>query len=229
MKYKKIPLALVVWIAVIVSQLGVAAAPLPVGDVPITGTTAAVQPGLTGLILEEIFTPYDFFVSQLHLTGMVQSRVVRSSLSGTLDFYWRIIPDATSVGDIYAFRIGGFPEMLSDANWRSDDLGGVGPQVARNFGSGHVNFLFTPPVFDPGTVNIGLHPTDSSRFFFVRTDATAYGRVGVYDFVSGPTDGISGLYTTFAPVPEPSTIGLAVLGILGLVASHCFPRKIKGD
>jgi len=227
MKYKMIPLPLAIWIAVIVSQSGVAAAALPVGDVLITGTSAAAQPGLAGIILEETFTPYDFYGSELHVTGMLQSRVVRSSLTGTLDFYWRVIPDAASTGDIYAFRVGGFPLMLLDANWRIDDLGSVGPQVARNFGSGNVNFLFTPAVYTPGTVGIGLHPADSSRFFFLRTDATAYGRVGIYDLLSD--DGISELFTTFAPVPEPSTLGLGALGILGLIARHWFARQKKAE
>ena len=169
---------------------------LPVGDNPITGTTVAAQPALAGAILEDTFTPYDFSGAGGHLTGQVESRVVRSSLTGTLDFYWRVIPDATSIGDIYAFRIGIFAGVL-DANWRSDDSGNVAPQIARHFGGGYVNYLFSE-------VGPGVGPSDSSRFFFLSTDTTAYARVGIYDLLSTPGDAVSPLFRTFAPVPTLS-------------------------
>ena len=191
-------------------------APLPFGDNLITGTSVAAQPSLAGPVLEDIFTPYNFSGGGATFRGVVESRVVRSTLNGTLDFYWRIIPDVTSTRGIDALRMV-WPNspagVVLDANWRSDDLGNVAPNTARNFDPtpnlnvAAVNFLF------PGT---GVGPTDSSRFFFDRTDATAYDRSGFYDLLCDAVGAVSPEFTTFAPIPEPSAVALAALGMLGL-------------
>jgi len=162
-----------------------------VGDTSITGTTVPAQPELAGLVLEDILTPYNFSGAGETVKGVVQSRVVRSSVDGTLDFYWRIIPDASSTGSLTAFRMGGFDDFVYDANWRIDGLGDVAPDIARNFGGGFVNFLFPDP---------GVGPTNTSKFFFIDTKATNYAKVGSYDLLCAPNDCISGLFTTFAPV-----------------------------
>src|SRR5689334_19336252 len=100
------------------------AAPLPVGDTVITGTTVAAQPELAGTIIEDVLTPYSFTGDGgLVLTGNVQNRVVRSDVDGTLDFYWRIIPDTNSTGHVIAFRVSGFGDSVWDANFRTDGEG----------------------------------------------------------------------------------------------------------
>ena len=218
MKFKISPQMFPVGLFVFSLPFGIWAAPLPFGDNPMTGTSVATQPSLAGSILEDIFTPYSFSGAGATVSGMVESRVVRSTLNGTLDFYWRIIPDATSTAGIAALRMVWSAGVIQDANWRSDDLGNVAPGTARNFdihSGAAVNFLFSDP---------GVGPTDSSRFFFVRTDATAYDRSGFYDLLWAPLDCLSSQYATFAPVPEPSTLGLASLGILGLFAKLFLAR-----
>jgi len=167
------------------------AAPLPVGDTPITGTTVAAQPELAGVILTDVAVPYEFSGAGYTVRGVIQNSVVRSSVDGTLDFYWRIIPDPSSTGSIGAFRVTGFDGFVYDANWRIDGLGDVAPNIVRNFGDGSVNFLFPEP---------GVGPTNTSVFFFIDTLATNYDKGGNYDLLCAPLDCVSPLFTAFAPV-----------------------------
>ena len=192
------------------------AVPLPLGDTPISGTTAALRPELAGTVLEDVIQPYGFINSTgtLAMFGTVQNRVVRSDVDGTLDFYWRIVPTPNPIlnpitqdGEIVAFRVNGFGGDALDGDWRIDGSGNVPPQIARNFGGGSVNFLF-----DPG-VRVG----EESRFFFLDTTATSYAKVGHYDLLGAPTGSISPLFDTFVPVPEPVTMSLLASGALAML------------
>lgn len=200
-----------------------AALPEPVGeyvDVTLLGTTAADRPELAGTVIEDVLKPYSFSGAGEVLTGRIQNRVVQS-VDGTLDFYWRIIPDAydqtSNTGDILAFRVAGFAGFALDADWRSDGLGIVAPDTARYFGSddGAVNFLFQTNEVGPG---------ESSYFFFLDTQATAYAEVGRYDLLCAPSGGISPSFTTFAPVPAPSALFLLGSGLIGLLG---FRKRLK--
>jgi len=106
-------------------------------------------------------------------------------------------------------------------------LGAVHPDQAHRFANpGFVNFLFG---------GSGLVPTDDSAFFFLDTKATAYAKIGSYDFTGTGGNGISVSYATFAPVPEPSSVTLLVAGLPtvawigwrvgdGVVASRAQPK-----
>ena len=198
----------------ILAPTSVLAVPLPVGDTPISGTTSALRPELAGTVLEDVFQPYGFTntAGTLAMFGTVQNRVVRSDVDGTLDFYWRIVPQPNPLalpnvrdGEIIAFRVIGFDGYALDGDWRIDGVGNVPPQIARNLGGGSVNFLF-----DPG-VRVG----EESRFFFLDTQATAYAKVGRYDLLGAPTGSISPHFETFVPVPEPSTLALLMFAAMG--------------
>jgi hypothetical protein len=170
--------------------------PLSGGDHVLGGTNVAARPELAGIVLEDVATPYDFTRLGRRLTGVVQNRVVQSTVDGTLDFYWRIRPDAASTGEITTFRVGGFGEFALDSDWRTDGLGHVAPDIARDFGNGSVNFLFSE-------VGVGPAEQDSSRFFFLDTEATHYNEFGQYDLLCADSGCMSPLYSTFAPaVPQ---------------------------
>ena len=187
---------------------------LPNTIVALPGTTVAAEPQLAGTVLQDVDQSFSFVDSTGHtLSGVVQNRVVRSSVDGTLDFYWRIKDTSgTSAsgapGAISAFRVGGFGNFDLNANWRIDGLGTVHPDQAHRFANpGFVNFLFN---------GNGLVPTDDSVFFFLDTKATSYAKMGSYDFTGTGGNGISSSYATFAPVPEPSSVALLVAGLLAL-------------
>lgn len=188
-----------------------------VTDFSINGTTSAEKPTLAGLIIEDLLTPFSISGAGETLSGQIQNRVVRS-VDGTLDFYWRILPDAGS-GDISAFRVDGFEGFMLDADWRPDGLGEVAPTTARYFGdgTGAVNFLF-----EQGEVggNGTTAPYTTSNFFYLDTAALDYDMTGRFDLLCAPDGCISEIYSTFAPavIPVPAAIwlfGTALIGLFG--------------
>jgi hypothetical protein len=190
----------------------------PVGNFSNTtlpGTTAAGRPELAGTVLEDLITPFSFN----GVSGTVQNRVVRETTSGTLDFYWKIDVDANASGvGVSAFRLINFGyDNIVDADWRIDGLGDVGPTIGRlfnvsNYPGGAINFVFGNPAL----------PGQSSNFFFLHTDATAYAQTAFFDLLNSPAQNLSGTFATFAPsaVPEPASTALAIggLALVGWVA-----------
>lgn len=179
----------------------------PFADTALPGTTVAVRPELAGTVLEDVLTPFSFN----GVTGTVQNRVVRETSTGTLDFYWKVDVDASASGEaVRSFRLIDFGyEHLTDADWRIDGLGSVAPTTGRLFNeagypTGAINFLFDD-VLTAGS---------ASSFFFLHTDATSYAMSAQYDLLGDGTQSLSGLFNTFAPVPEPESYGMAAVGLM---------------
>jgi hypothetical protein len=170
------------------------AVPLPPGDTALSGTTVAERPELAGVVEADMLVPYSFQGAGSSVSGVIQNRVVRA-VDGTIDFIWRIIPDTSSNGDITAFRLGRFGGFALDADFRLDGLGSVGPDIARNFGGGFVDFLFNDGVNgDAG---------ESSFFYFLDTQATAFSNTAFYHLLCAPLDCVSPPFATFAPAQPP--------------------------
>jgi hypothetical protein len=153
--------------------------------------------------------PFSFAAYGGTVSGSVQSRVVRSSVDGTLDFYWRVINDASSAGAITSLRIGNFYVPVYDADYRIDGVGDVAPDAARRFATPNVDFLFG------GAGGKALGPGASSNFMFFDTNATYFAGTASYRLTTADTS-ISGSFPTFAPMPEPGTFAL-LAGGMGLL------------
>ncbi len=180
----------------------------PGDNLALPGTTVAAEPQLAGTVLVDELIPFVFGT----ISGQVQQRIVRSSVDGTLDFYWRVMSDSTSTAGIGSFRLGDFVSPQYNANWRSDGLGVRAPDQAHRFtGSGDsVNFLF----------NSGLLGDESSRFFFFDTTAINYAKTAFFDLTGtgagGPISASFAAYTP-SPVPVPAAVWLLGSGLLGLI------------
>ena len=201
-------------LAAIAPQAG--AAPLntafggnPYADTALSGTTLAARPELAGTVLTDLDQAFTVGA----VSGVVQSRVVRETASGTLDFYWRVIIDPSSPGGVTALRLADFGYgSLTDADYRIDGPGTDTVATARLFNpamrpAGDINFLFAAP----------LAGDESSSFFFLHTNATDYAQSAIYDVVDA-SDNLSTVFDTFAPaVPEPAPAALLGLGLLTLL------------
>lgn len=191
-------------------SLTVPVSPNPFADTALGGTTVAARPELAGTVLQDVITPFSFS----GVSGSVQNRVVRETGTGTLDFSWKVNvdPSATNGLGVGAFRLANFGYgNLTDADYRIDGLGTIGPDTARlfnvaNYPAGDINFLFS---------GAGLAAGSQSRFFFLHTNATSYAQTASYDLLTTGAQNLSGSFSTFAPaVPEPSTYAMMGLGML---------------
>ncbi len=131
------------------------------------GTTLAKEPQLGGTVVSDKLIPFTIGGTK-PATGTVQVRVVRAA-DATLSFYWKINNAATSTASIQRFFLRGFPGVAYDANWRADGLGTVAPEAVTG-GKPNATIPWTM-TFD--FIGAPIKPGESSRFFFLKSKATA--------------------------------------------------------
>lgn len=199
---------------------------VPAFAVPLTGpfltalpgTTVAARPELAGIVLVDRITPFSYTRPLIGgtISGSIQESVLRSSVDGTLDFYWRITSDATSAARIGEFDIYGFNTNRYDADWRIDGLG-IQPATDAGHTGGDVRVRFYT-IWDIVPIG-GIAPGSSSKFVFLDTDATSYAETATMRLSDisciGCLTGVSPSISTFAPapVPEPQTLGMLLAGL----------------
>ena len=146
-------------LTVAASTLGAAGAygqavPLPPGSVsvPLPGTTSFAEPDLAGPIIADqliSFVGLDNATGGIAITGTLQDRVVRETLTGNLDFYGHItITDfGNNVGAIDSIGMGSFAGFTANANFRTDGLGVQGPNAASRSSDGsEIAWYFESPL-----------------------------------------------------------------------------------
>jgi hypothetical protein len=201
------------------------AVPLPpTGFVALRGTSVAERPELAGVVVADVVNPWGFPFPGPRL-GTLEARVVRE-VSGTLDFYYRITSDATTLGAVALLEILGFDNLAVDVDFRTDSLGSKALESAR---SDTIPPDGTPAIAfqDPSGIT-GIGPGEESLFMFIRTGARAFGPsealIEVVDIDSSLTD----LVPSFAPVVAVSEPAGGSLVVLGLVLLGCMPRTSVG-
>ena len=189
-----------------------AAVPVTPGGGPVAqpGTTLAADGALAGTVLQDVLTawssPDDPQYGFPGAQGQLQSRVVRETGTGTLDFYWRItvdgvsypndVPDELTISGLTlaSFLTGG----AFDANYRIDGLGDTAP-IDASAGVLSLSWGFAPSSFGPN---------GSSYFLLLHSNATTYDDDALASF--GATS-----VATFEPsaVPEPGSVALFAAGL----------------
>jgi hypothetical protein len=131
----------------------------------------ADRPELAGTVEQDDVA--SFSDSAAGVSGEFQTRVVRGR-SGMLDFYFRV--RSLSGSDLWSasWNLVG-PAVSIDVDYRLDGLGEIGPDRAyrQDFGSDATGHHVSQLGWYFGG---SLAPGSSSRFVFVKTDATDYSR-----------------------------------------------------
>jgi hypothetical protein len=187
------------------------------GAVAQPGTTLVANGALAGTVLEDVLTawssPNDPLYGFPGAQGQLQSRVVRETTTGTLDFYWRItvdgvsypndVPDALTISGL---TLGTFlTGSAFDANYRIDGLGSTVPIDAAATADA-LTWDFAPSSFGPN---------GSSYFLLLHSNATAFDDSALASF------GVTSV-PTFEPsaVPEPGSVALMLAGLAMLATAH---------
>ncbi len=182
----------------------------PGGAIALTGTTFAAEPELGGLVIVDELVPYQIFGSgvgnPLLYEGDLQARIVRSFLTDNLIFNYRLRGPTSGLNGIVSTLVtSDFAGWDTDVEYRTDGLGDKEPtRATRSADGSDVTFIFGNSLFS----------SEESLFMHILTNAKA--------FTTGQTtltltDGSNVVLSTYQPaVPEPSTITLATLSLLGM-------------
>ncbi len=179
-------------------------------------TTEILSPQLAGKIVRDELIPFSFQTwDQRIVSGQLQDRVVHS-VDGTYDFYSRVILDVDSAAfSLYRVDRIGFAGYATNVGWRSDGLGNYAPnEFSRDLGGSTIDFNFNMAPLTGG---------QSTKFFFIDTNATSYNLSGRFSDYSSLN-----FMAIAAPVPEPESYAMLVagLGLLGLMARR---RRARQD
>jgi hypothetical protein len=153
-----------------------------VAPLPLLGTTAQASPALAGTVLEDRLIPFRSGGGAPGplVNGTFQERIVRSSVDGTLAFYYRITElRGGEIDQQFRVELGPLPTSRPtvDVEFRTDGLGVVGPQGVL-FDGQAISFIFNASA--PGRT-VPVTETALSRFmFFKLTSAATAGRPVTY-------------------------------------------------
>jgi len=220
---------------------------------PSAGQAAILLPGTTttltaadilatpaGTLLASVVQP----LVTLDYTGTLTAAVLRNA-GGTLDFYYQVSNDATSIDPLAretntTFKSIAPPQIFTtEARYRTDDAGlpllfvagdvNATPLSAdRTSNARVVGFGFLSPV-----VLEGIDPGETSMILVVRTNAVAF-TGGISSVIDGTTSTVrtfSPLATPISTVPEPASLLLlsSAFGAAGYLARHRARRKKPGS
>lgn len=130
--------------------------------VTLSGTTAAARPELAGLVIQDRLRPFaSSGTGEPPVNGVLQERIVRSSVDNTLAFYYRIKELQGGIIRYIAIRF--WPDTVTavDVDYRIDGLGDVGPEAV--IGPEPIRFDFYVAPTPAPVTEIAL-----SRFMFLK-------------------------------------------------------------
>lgn len=224
-------------VAVALALASTAALAVPVAPgsvVAVGGTTSAARPELAGLVLADTLRPFSIALSipGHSITGVVQDRIVKSDVDGTLHFYTRVLdvnysfPAGAGLAfcctGVSGFGRANFEGWATDMDWRIDGLpeapdSFTAPAFATRSDPGSTAGFYFGTLDDSGPLP-GVVGGADSKFALIATDAYHYdakGTMNVYWWTGSQYfyGEIGGVYQP--AVPEPSTWALVALGLVG--------------
>ena len=152
-----------------------------------------------------------------NFTGTLQLQVVKETGSGTLDFYFQIFNDSSSLDAIDRLTTGNYTGFATDVDWTNNATIGVASTFANRATADTVGFSFVGAPFGNGLIL----PGTNSAVLFIKTDATQFTQ-GTVQLINDATANV----LAFAPVPEPSTGALVALGTAFAVLLTCRRQPI---
>ncbi len=142
----------------------------PGGSLNVPSTTAATEPDLAGVVINDTLVPFTIKnpAGEVICEGQLQDRVVKSNATGRLEFSYRI-RDTNGSGSIARISTARFGGLRLRVAWAADGLGTVAPVLAtRSAPPGAVvRFVFRNP-----PVSCAEH--QESRFMLIKTPATEF-------------------------------------------------------
>ena len=213
-----------VWLFAAAAGAGVV---LPGETVPLSGVEPGSRPELEGEVVEtlvQVLTLPWNGPSKPPVDLRLEQRVVRETVTGTLDFYYRLTNVSPGepgevIGVFGLMTVAGFGGFATEVEYL---LGGNygWNDVSRSADGQSLTLGF------PGFPGLDMAPGETTAFLFVRTNATRYARSGeftVSQYVSpkdpNPPPPVTGTVSAFAPViPLPPAAAAGLLG-LGAVAA----------
>lgn len=120
---------------------------------PLSGTTEAARPALAGLVLHDALQDIVLVGATARVAVQIQLRVVRSDVTGLLDFYYRILTGETPLSGSADTVVIWVPPpagiTITYADFRPDGLGTTAPHKFV-YGAPTNKYTFTD-AFPPGT------------------------------------------------------------------------------
>jgi hypothetical protein len=142
----------------------------PGASLVVPATTDATEPDLGGVVLQDTLVPFTIKAPDgaVVCAGKLQDRVVRSTKTGLLHFYYAI-RETEGPGAVGRIATASFSGLKLRVAYRTDGLGTVPPRVAaRNAAPGPlVTFELTDP-----PVSCARH--EESRFMLIKTTVKAF-------------------------------------------------------